>query len=32
MVEMVFGEIELPSDGSDWKTAMLQRANPCARR
>ena len=26
MVDMVFGEIELPSDGTDWKTAMRQRA------
>ena len=26
MVDMVFGEIELPSDGTDWKTAMRHRA------
>lgn len=26
MVDMVFSEIELPSDGTDWKTAMRQRA------
>ncbi|HEY9410847.1 MAG TPA: TetR/AcrR family transcriptional regulator [Jiangellaceae bacterium] len=26
MVDMVFGEIELPSEGTDWKTAMRQRA------
>lgn len=26
MVETVFGEIELPCDGTDWKTAMVQRA------
>lgn len=26
MVDMVFGEIELPSDGTDWKMAMRQRA------
>lgn len=26
MVDTVFGEIELPSDGTDWKTAMHQRA------
>jgi AcrR family transcriptional regulator len=26
MVDMVFGEIELPSDDADWKTAMRQRA------
>jgi AcrR family transcriptional regulator len=26
MVDMVFAEIELPSDGTDWKTAMRQRA------
>ena len=26
MVEIVFGEIELPSERSDWKTAMRQRA------
>ena len=26
MVDMVFGEIELPSDGADWKTAMRDRA------
>jgi AcrR family transcriptional regulator len=26
MVDMVFGEIELPSEGTDWKTAMHQRA------
>jgi len=26
MVDMVFSEIDLPSDGSEWKTAMLQRA------
>jgi len=26
MVEMVFAEIELPSDGTEWKTAMRQRA------
>ena len=27
MVEMVFSEIDLPSDGVDWRTAMRQRAN-----
>lgn len=27
MVEIVFGEIELPAEGADWKTAMRQRAN-----
>lgn len=27
MVEMVFGEIDLPTDGTDWKTAMHRRAN-----
>ena len=26
MVEMVFGEIELPPEDTDWKTAMRQRA------
>jgi AcrR family transcriptional regulator len=26
MVEIVFGEIELPSEDTDWKTAMRQRA------
>jgi AcrR family transcriptional regulator len=26
MVDMVFAEIELPSDGTEWKTAMRQRA------
>ena len=26
MVEMVFSEIELPPDATDWRTAMLQRA------
>jgi len=26
MVEIVFGEIDLPSDTTDWKTAMRQRA------
>jgi AcrR family transcriptional regulator len=26
MVDVVFGEIELPSPGADWKTAMRQRA------
>jgi len=26
MVDMVFGEIDRPSDGTDWKTAMRQRA------
>lgn len=26
MVEMVFSEIELPSDSTDWKTAMRRRA------
>jgi AcrR family transcriptional regulator len=26
MVEMVFGEIELPTDETDWKSAMRQRA------
>ena len=26
MVDLVFGEIDLPSDGTDWKTAMRQRA------
>jgi AcrR family transcriptional regulator len=26
MVDMVFAEIELPSDGMDWKSAMLLRA------
>ena len=27
MVDMVFGEIELPSDATDWKTAMRQRGS-----
>jgi AcrR family transcriptional regulator len=26
MIDVVFGEIELPSDGRDWKRAMRQRA------
>jgi AcrR family transcriptional regulator len=26
MVDLVFAEIELPSDGTEWKTAMRQRA------
>jgi len=26
MIDLVFGEIELPSDNGDWKTAMRQRA------
>jgi AcrR family transcriptional regulator len=26
MIDVVFGEIELPSDGGDWKRAMRQRA------
>jgi AcrR family transcriptional regulator len=26
MVDMVFSEIDLPSEGTDWKTAMRQRA------
>ena len=26
MVDLVFGEIELPAGGADWKTAMRQRA------
>jgi AcrR family transcriptional regulator len=26
MVDLVFGEIELPADGVDWKTAMRRRA------
>ena len=26
MVDMVFSEIDLPSEGADWKTAMRQRA------
>jgi AcrR family transcriptional regulator len=26
MVDLVFGEIELPSGGGDWKTAMRERA------
>ena len=26
MVDMVFGEIELPAEGADWKTAMRDRA------
>jgi AcrR family transcriptional regulator len=27
MVDMVFGEIDLPADNTDWKTAMRQRAS-----
>jgi AcrR family transcriptional regulator len=27
MVDLVFGEIELPSDTTDWKTGMRQRAS-----
>jgi AcrR family transcriptional regulator len=27
MVDVVFGEIDLPSKGADWKTAMRDRAN-----
>ncbi len=26
IVDLVFGEIELPSSGGDWKAAMRQRA------
>jgi DNA-binding transcriptional regulator YbjK len=26
MIDLVFGEIDLPSGGADWKTAMRQRA------
>jgi AcrR family transcriptional regulator len=26
MVDVVFGEIELPTDGTDWRTAMRERA------
>ena len=29
MVDLVFGEIELPEDGVDWKTAMRRRAVSC---
>ena len=27
MIDLVFGEIDLPTDNTDWKTAMRQRAN-----
>jgi len=27
MIDLVFGEIDLPTDHTDWKTAMRQRAN-----
>jgi AcrR family transcriptional regulator len=27
MVDLVFGEIDLPMDGADWKTAMRERAH-----
>jgi AcrR family transcriptional regulator len=29
MIDLVFGEIELPEDGVDWKTAMRRRAVSC---
>jgi AcrR family transcriptional regulator len=29
MIDLVFGEIELPEDGVDWKTAMRRRAESC---
>ena len=31
MIDVVFGEIDLPSCGDDWKTAMHQRAIPALR-
>jgi AcrR family transcriptional regulator len=29
LIDLVFGEIELPEDGVDWKTAMRRRAVSC---
>lgn len=31
MIDLVFGEIELPEPGVDWKTAMRRRAVSCRR-
>ena len=32
MIDLVFGEIDLPSDGTDWKAAMRRRAVSARRR
>jgi AcrR family transcriptional regulator len=31
MIDVIFSEIDLPSDGTHWKTAMRQRANSARR-